>query len=108
MTEDFYPSERYPIEGQIHKSPCQWCSGDQGPGEPKHVHGFGCMAEHEASCLAKATAKQFEFVAKLLRREACVFGEEPLEGAVRRARFAMAQLETLLEKRIELPAGGTE
>ena len=91
---DFYPSHDYPIEGQLEGDQCPWGCGRGLGNDPAipHVRQRGCMSLHEAKCKISVVASDLELVAKILRGKACVFGEEPLDGAMARLDVARSLL----------------
>lgn len=94
MTLSVYPSNELPIDGQVAGKPCPWCGKPLGR-EP-HSRGSTCMSSFSAFQEAKIIAAEFQLVADLLQKKACVFGEEPLHGALVRAKVALSRLEGLV------------
>lgn len=90
-----YLSKDFPVLDQTANRPCEWCGGPLG--ESPHGHGTQCHAAHVAFSEAEMAAGQLELAAAILRRKACVFGEEPLQGALERAKHAVAMLEKIRE-----------
>lgn len=88
-----YMSLSHPLHGK-----CEWCGKDLGA-DP-HIRGVSCMEAAAAASEAQIVGDQLRFVADILSRKACVFGEDPLDGALERLRRSSEQLDSLMHKRM--------
>jgi len=104
-----YLSDQFPVADQLAGAPCSWCGKPLG--QHPHARGVSCMQAHTALSEADVISRQLRSVADMLQGKACVFGEEPLQGALDRLRLSLGQLEKLVVQRnrgaFEQPAGGS-